>query len=113
MNQPVRRLRVVGGSAAEREIAAAEAFAAGASGLEERDGPPAELWIYAAEGCADRVRRALLGGPAALRVLDDGVEPVRTWSEAWKEGLEAVVVSPRLVVRQLRLHARYTRSGQD
>jgi ribosomal protein L11 methyltransferase len=106
MKQIVRRLRVRGGTAAAREVAAAEAFEAGASGLEERDGPPAELWIYAPEPSADAVRAALNGWAAARsgpgegrEILDDGPEPERAWSEAWKQGLEAIVISPRLAVR--------------
>lgn len=92
------RIALAGGSAELRERAAAEAFAAGALGAEERDGPPPALWIYAAAGTAAAVRAALapfaglaVGAPEAL--------PERAWSEAWKEGLEAIVISPRLLVR--------------
>ena len=92
------RIEVTGGSEALREQAAAEAFEAGALGVEERDGPPPVLWIYAKAADAG----ALLGVLARLAGLHVGapeVLPDTAWSEAWKEGLEAIVISPRLVVR--------------
>jgi len=100
MKEVFRRLRVLGGSAAQRELMVAEAFEAGAGGLEERDGPPAALWIYVPEshaaGVCDALAKFMGDG---VELLDDGPEPERQWSEAWKEGLEAIRVSPRLVVR--------------
>ena len=79
---------------------AAEVFAAGASGLEEReDGDGIVLLVYAPRADAEAVRSAALGV-----VGGDGVGPVepvagRDWPETWKEGLAPLVVSPRLVVR--------------
>jgi ribosomal protein L11 methyltransferase len=92
------RIGVEGGGAELRERAAAEAFEAGALGVEERDGPPPALWVYATDAAAGQVRAAL----APLRGLAVGEAealPERAWSEAWKEGLEAIEISPRLVVR--------------
>lgn len=87
------------GAAAER--AAAEAFAAGAAGLEEREaGEGVMLLVYATEAAMPAVREALAasGGDAlALGAPEPVVEA--DWSEAWKAGLEAIVVSERLVVR--------------
>jgi ribosomal protein L11 methyltransferase len=82
------------------EWAAAEAFAAGASGLEEREeGARTVLLVYAPAATAEGVRAALLA--AAGAGASAAIEPVaaRDWPEAWKQGLEAVVISPRLVVR--------------
>jgi ribosomal protein L11 methyltransferase len=91
------RIALAGGSAELRERAAAEAFAAGALGAEERDGPPPALWLYAAASAAARVRAVL--APFALEIGPSEPVPERAWSEAWKEGLAAVVISPRLLVR--------------
>lgn len=85
---------------ARAEIVAAEAFAAGASGLEERGaGDCIELLVYAPAARAAGVRDAVaVAAGAGARV---GLEAVaaRDWPETWKEGLRALVVSPRLVVR--------------
>ncbi len=92
------RIEVAGDSEALREQAAAEAFEAGALGIEERDGPPRVLWIYANAADAG----ALLGALARLVGLRVGAAealPDIAWSEAWKKGLAAIVISPRLVVR--------------
>jgi ribosomal protein L11 methyltransferase len=91
-------LRSTDREAAER--AAAEAFAAGASGLEEREERGViRLLVYAPAACAAGVREAAAGcGPA---VAVSAPEPVaeEDWAETWKRGLTAVEVSPRLVVR--------------
>lgn len=88
------------GAAAER--AAAEAFDAGASGLQEHEGarPGAvTLWIYAATKDAAAVGSAL-EGLSGVR-LAGGPEPVAAsdWSAAWRTGLRALVISRELVVR--------------
>jgi ribosomal protein L11 methyltransferase len=92
------RISVQGGTPELLERAAAEAFEAGALGIEEQDGPPPLLWIYVRAADAGRVRAALLPLPALVL---GPAEPIaeRAWSEAWKEGLEAIVISPRLLVR--------------
>ena len=92
------RIEVAGDSEALREQAAAEAFEAGALGVEERDGPPPVLWIYANAADAGPLLGAL-AQLAGLRVGAPEALPDTAWSEAWKEGLEAIVISPRLVVR--------------
>jgi len=81
------------------ERAAAEAFAAGAAGLQEHDQPPA-LEIYVRSSSARAVRAALAplqreGLRVALSVAVEAVD----WSARWRDGLEAVVISERLVVR--------------
>jgi ribosomal protein L11 methyltransferase len=87
--------------AEEAERAAAEAFAAGASGLEERAGETAvTLLVYAPAARAAAVYDAARGALAPGSTLSAPAPvPERDWSEAWKAGLEPIVVSPRLVVR--------------
>ena len=92
------RIAVQGASAGQLELALAEACEAGALGGEEVEGPALALWIYARLADAARVRGALLPLPG---LTVGSVEPLeeRAWAEAWKEGLEAIVISPRLAVR--------------
>jgi len=80
------------------ERAAAEAFEAGALGLEERDGPPAALCVYVLADAAAAVCAAL-GALPGIRLGEVEALPERAWSEAWKEGLEPIVISERLLVR--------------
>jgi ribosomal protein L11 methyltransferase len=83
------------GSAELSDRVAAEAYAAGAAGLEERG---SQLLIYAPENRANAVLRALrqcagiaVGDPALLEDVD--------WTSAWREGLTVVEISPRLAIR--------------
>ncbi|MEZ4218602.1 MAG: 50S ribosomal protein L11 methyltransferase [Myxococcota bacterium] len=94
-------LRVEAGSPEAAEIAAAEAWEAGASGVEEgADG--LSLTVYAPRAAAPAIARALAAvASEALALRVDApveIEDVE-WSEAWKEGLAPIVVSERLVVR--------------
>lgn len=89
---------------AERVLA--EAVDAGATGAEERDAPArrsprgTELVLYAPDERAEAVRRAVQAvAGAGARVGDVEPVPEVDWSQAWKRGLAAVEVSPRLVVR--------------
>jgi len=95
----VIRLRVT--TTAERaEIVGAEAFAAGAAGIEEREeGSCIVLLVYAPAACAEAVERAARGAAGAGATL--AIETLREqdWPETWKEGLRPIAVSPRLVVR--------------
>lgn len=89
------------------ELAGAEAWAAGAEGIEEREEASGRtrLLVYAPASAVDGVRDALLahaaGVPAARRPGIGDVAPVQStdWSQAWREGLEAIRVGERLVVR--------------
>jgi ribosomal protein L11 methyltransferase len=92
------RIAVSGASAELLERAAAEAFEAGALGAEERDGAPPSLWVYARASDASRVHAAL-GRVPGLALAAPEPLPERAWAEAWKEGLEPIVISPRLLVR--------------
>ena len=87
--------------AADRtEWVAAEAFAAGASGIEEREeGSRTRLLIYAPAACSAAVCAAVrtTAGKGASLVVAPVVP--ENWPETWKEGLRPLVVSPRLVIR--------------
>ena len=90
-------LRVRARDAAEAEIAVAEAWAAGAAGIIE-DEDCRELTIYVAAPAADAVERALRAVLPSLGIAPaERVESV-VWSEAWKQVLEPVEISRRLVV---------------
>jgi ribosomal protein L11 methyltransferase len=97
-NASFARVRV---RAADRDLAeraGAEAFAAGAKGLEEReDGCGIELLIYAESDAIDAVRAALASVGVDAAVPEEVAE--QNWGEAWKQHLEAIEVSDRLVVR--------------
>ena len=83
------------------EAIAAEVFAAGASGLEEREGETGILLlVYAPAAAAESVRAAALAVAAGTAVVG-AAEPVvaSDWPETWKDGLAPIVISPRLVVR--------------
>jgi ribosomal protein L11 methyltransferase len=83
------------------EHAMAEAWAAGALGIEERSHDAGVLLlIYFASESEPELREALspFVDAGARAIHAESVEEV-DWSERWKDGLEAIVVSPRLVVR--------------
>lgn len=92
-------IRLEGGAAEVREQALAEAVAAGATGGEERDGPPPALLVFAPAERGSAVRGALTAfSVPGLRV--GPAEPVAAvdWSAAWREGLSPIRISERLVV---------------
>jgi ribosomal protein L11 methyltransferase len=90
------------------ERASAEAFDAGASGLEERGAgagsDTVELWIYAPAASAAAVWEALgvaaaREDPRALERLERQEVADEDWSTRWREGLGIVRISARLAVR--------------
>jgi ribosomal protein L11 methyltransferase len=86
--------------AAAAERISAEAWAAGAVGLEERDAADGvELLIYAPAGVVGAVRAAVAEAAEAGSVAAAEPVPESDWSECWKQGLDAILVSPRLLVR--------------
>jgi ribosomal protein L11 methyltransferase len=115
------RLAVRARGAVAGELVPAVAIGAGASGLEERasDAESAgggsdiqHLWVYTDVRHADSVAAALRAHAA------DGIElgasePVAEtdWSQAWREGMTAIEISPRLVVAPSFL-AHTPRAGQ-
>lgn len=93
----VFELRVAAGEPAER--ASAEAWEAGAAGIEERDlSDGRSLLVIYAPGRAVEAVRAAAGIPGAEVGESQPVED-RDWVEEWQQGLSAVEVGTRLVVR--------------
>jgi ribosomal protein L11 methyltransferase len=97
-NTSFARLRVRAADPDLAERAGAEAFAAGAQGLEEReDGCGIELLIYAESDAIGAVRAALAS--VGVEAAEPEAVADQNWGEAWKQHLEAIEVSDRLVVR--------------
>ena len=101
MADEYRRFLVTSSAAVERECLLAEAFEAGAAGAEEIDAPEGfQACVY---GRADQIEgiRQVLTTSAAEGTEIGHIEPLPEvdWSEAWKKGLDAIVVSERLVIR--------------
>jgi ribosomal protein L11 methyltransferase len=91
-------VRVAAADSARAEWAVAEAFAAGAAGVEELVEEGRVIFaVYAPEAARDPVRDAVEATGA--QVLDVSPVPAQDWSEAWKRDLAPIVVSPRLVLR--------------
>ena len=97
----MQRFRIDCGDEGIREWVLAEAFEAGAAGAEESEFDGRfRADIYADPRQVESVREVV----TALDAPDAQISPVETvpevdWSEAWKEGLEALEISPRLLVR--------------
>jgi ribosomal protein L11 methyltransferase len=83
------------GERAER--AAAEAWEAGAAGIEERDDGALIAWAPADRAPAVHAALVAVLGAAAVGAAEP--EPPADWPETWKQGLRPLVVSARLVVR--------------
>ncbi len=88
----------------DREAAerlAAEAYEAGAVGLEEREeAGDIALSIYAPRARAEAVARALRERAGSVaRVIGPEPVPPENWAEDWKAGLSAIDVSERLRIR--------------
>lgn len=107
MGDEYRRFGLTSRTAEERERLLAEAFEAGAAGAEEHEsggGAGSEerfhAWVYAPCVEVEAVRRAVLGQASPrTRVEPAEALPEVDWSEAWKQGLEALRISERLVIR--------------
>ena len=106
MGDEYRRFGLTSSTAEERERLLAEAFEAGASGAEEHESGPVgsgqrfHARVYALGVEVEAVRRAVLQ-QASTNTRVDAAEalPEVDWSEAWKQGLEALRISERLVIR--------------
>ena len=95
------RLELTADTPGLAERAAAEAFAAGAAGLEEREtGTGTSLLLYLPAAVAAAVRDALaaLGEPGLEIGTPEAVEEV-DWSQAWQAGLGTTRISSRLALR--------------
>jgi ribosomal protein L11 methyltransferase len=97
---PVFCIEVCVADATAGEWAAAEAWEAGAIGVEERERPSGGtvLLLYAAADREQAVREAVAGVGGA-RVTRSERAADTDWSQEWRAGLEAVRVGERLVVR--------------
>ncbi|MEM7413312.1 MAG: 50S ribosomal protein L11 methyltransferase [Myxococcota bacterium] len=80
------------------ERALAEAFAEGAAGAEE-DEDGCMLRLYVPASCVGAVQDALRNQVPEVIVGSAEELQERDWSEAWKEGLAPIDVSPRLRIR--------------
>jgi ribosomal protein L11 methyltransferase len=105
MTDEYRRFWLTSRAAIERERLLAEAFEAGAEGAEESEEPVEGVLrfracVYAPAARVEAVREALQGVAAAdTRIEASEAMPQVDWSEAWKEGIEALRISSRLLVR--------------
>jgi ribosomal protein L11 methyltransferase len=91
-------VRAVDAEQAER--LAAEAYAAGATGLEERaSGNEITLILYAPTATAQAVCDAIAKAAPGVRIEPPAEVPETNWSEQWKAGLTATIISPRLLIR--------------
>ena len=101
MSAEHRRFTIRTADPTAREILLAIAFEAGAEGAEESDLEGRfEACIYARSGAVEAVRRAVeAAADRSSEVGPVGELPPVDWSEAWRAGLEAIPISPRLVVR--------------
>jgi ribosomal protein L11 methyltransferase len=94
------RVVVRAGDVPAAEWIAAEAWAAGAAGVEERDVTGGvELCIYAPVAAMEDVRAAVASTGAAIEFGNVEAVVDVDWAEHWKQGLEAIEVSARLLVR--------------
>jgi ribosomal protein L11 methyltransferase len=94
------RFRVFAVEPGAAEWISAEAWAAGAAGVEERDSEGRiELLIYAPAPEITAVRDAVSQTAVALDIESPEMVLEKDWSEQWKQGLEAIIVSARLVIR--------------
>lgn len=86
--------------AASAERAGAEAWEAGAEGIEERslEEGCTLLLLYAKPAAVARVRAAV-ERVAGARVSEPAPVTDTDWSEAWRDGLEPIRIGTRLVVR--------------
>jgi ribosomal protein L11 methyltransferase len=86
--------------AEQAERLAAEAYAAGATGLEERErADEITLILYAPTAAAEAVRDAISQAAPGIRIEPPAEVPETRWSEKWKDGWTATIISPRLLIR--------------
>lgn len=101
MADEYRRFWVVSRDVVEREILLATAFESGAEGAEETEEDGRfRACIYARSNRIEEIRAVLRMAAASSTEIEaaQGLPDV-DWSEAWKDGLEALRISRRLLVR--------------
>ena len=101
MADEYRRFWLSSSADVERERLLAEAFEAGAKGAEEFEAEGRyRACVYATADKLESVLSALRGVASDDSVIGESeIVPTVDWSEAWKQGLEALRISSRLVVR--------------
>lgn len=100
MHETFRQIPVCAAAAEQAERLAAEAYAAGAAELEERECDSGiTLILYAPTAVAEAVHDALAGAAPGIRIEPPTGVPDTDGSEAWKAGLTATIISPRLLIR--------------
>lgn len=100
--EPTARLRIRVRGETEAEIASAEAWEAGASGVTDEGaglGDAVELIAYLPAARAPVLRAALLMMLADIEIGPSEIVVEEAWAETWKEHLKPIEVSERLVVR--------------
>lgn len=101
----------------DAEIVAAELFELGASGVEERaTDDPGQVrlvcWIALAEADTFVCRMQACVGTRA-RIAAPVAEPEVDWSARWRDGLDAIEISPRLTVRPPFVPSRVSHDGVE
>ncbi|MEE8165731.1 MAG: 50S ribosomal protein L11 methyltransferase, partial [Myxococcota bacterium] len=101
MADEYRRFWLASSAALERERLLAEAFEAGAAGAEEFEAEGRyRACVYAASGKVESILSALRAVASSDSVIGESeLVPAVDWIEAWKQGLEALRISSRLVLR--------------
>jgi ribosomal protein L11 methyltransferase len=101
MADEYRRFWVSSSDAVEREILLAAAFEAGALGAEENEEAGRfRVCIYANSNRIETIRAVVLAAAANSTEIEAAQSlPQVDWSDAWKQGLEALRISRRLLVR--------------
>jgi ribosomal protein L11 methyltransferase len=101
MADEYRRFWITSSLETERERLLAEAFEAGAEGAEETEGRGNyRACIYAPAATVEAIRERVSGlATPKTQIHDSEAIPDVDWSEAWKDGLEALKISSRLIVR--------------
>jgi ribosomal protein L11 methyltransferase len=99
-HETFRQITVRAADAEQAGRLAAEAYAAGAIGLEEREREnQITLILYAPTAAADAVRDAIAAFAPGIRIEPPTEVPETAWSEKWKDGFTATIISPRLLIR--------------
>jgi ribosomal protein L11 methyltransferase len=99
-HETFRQITVPAADAEQAGRLAAEAYAAGATGLEEREcADGITLILYAPTAAAEAVRDAVAEAAPGIRIEPPAEVPETRWSEKWKAGLTATIISPRLLIR--------------
>ena len=100
MHETFCQIAVRAADAEQAERLAAKACAAGAAELEERECDSGITRIlYAPAAVAEAVHDALAGAAPGIRIEPPTGVPDTDGSEAWKAGLTATIISPRLLIR--------------